>query len=86
MACRELEITIRTRQRWLGLYWESLFLTLKFRPEYPTYGFGSLEASREWTYRFVHWYNEIHRHSALKYATPRPASPWRIGGDPGGEE
>jgi len=51
-------------------YSESLFRTLKYRPEYPTYGFGSLEASREWTYGFVLWYNEIHRHSALKYVTP----------------
>ena len=51
-------------------YSESLFRTLKYRPEYPTYGFESLEASREWTYSFVHWYNEIHRHSALKYVTP----------------
>jgi len=51
-------------------YSESLFRTLKYRPEYPTYGFESLEASREWTHRFVHWYNEIHRHSALKYVTP----------------
>ena len=51
-------------------YSESLFRTLKYRPEYPTYGFESLEASREWTYGFVHWYNEIHRHSALKYVTP----------------
>ncbi len=51
-------------------YSESLFRTLKYRPEYPTYGFESLEASREWTYGFVQWYNEIHRHSALKYVTP----------------
>ena len=51
-------------------YSESLFRTLKYRPEYPTYGFESLEASREWTYSFVHWYNELQRHSALKYLTP----------------
>ena len=51
-------------------YSESLFRTLKYRPEYPTCGFGSLEGAREWTYGFVHWYNEIHRHSALKYVTP----------------
>ncbi|NCC62125.1 MAG: transposase [Verrucomicrobiae bacterium] len=42
-------------------YSESLFRTLKYRPEYPTYGFESLEATREWTYGFVHWYNEIPR-------------------------
>jgi len=42
----------------------------KYRPEYPTYGFESLKASREWTYGFVQWYNESHRHSALKYVTP----------------
>ena len=51
-------------------YSESLFRTLKYRPEYPACGFESLEGAREWTYGFVHWYNEIHRHSALKYVTP----------------
>lgn len=51
-------------------YSESLFRTLKYRPEYPGFGFESLQAAREWTHRFVHWYNEIHRHSALKYVTP----------------
>ena len=29
-----------------------------------------LEGSREWTHCFVHWCNEIHRHSPLKYVTP----------------
>ena len=51
-------------------YSEALFRTLKYRPEYPAFGFESLKAAREWTHRFVQWYNEIHRHSALKYVTP----------------
>ena len=36
-------------------YSESLFRTLKYRPEYPTYGFESLEGAREWPFSFVHW-------------------------------
>ena len=51
-------------------YSESLFRTLKCRPEYPTYGFESLEGAKELTFGFVHWYKEIHRHSASKYVTP----------------
>ena len=29
-----------------------------------------VEQAREWMLTFVHWYNEEHRHSALKYVTP----------------
>jgi transposase InsO family protein len=51
-------------------YSEALFRTLKYRPEYPAFGFENLEAARGWTHQFVQWYNEIHRHSALRYVTP----------------
>ncbi len=51
-------------------YSEALFRTLKYRPEYPAPCFASLEAAKDWTNWFVHWYNEEHRHSALKYVTP----------------
>jgi transposase InsO family protein len=52
-------------------YSESLFRTLKYRPSYPSRPFASLEAARAWVERFVRWYNEEHRHSAINYVTPQ---------------
>jgi len=52
-------------------YSESLFRTLKYRPSYPSRPFASLDAARAWVERFVRWYNEEHRHSAINYVTPR---------------
>lgn len=49
---------------------ESLFRTVKYRPEYPSGPFGSLEAAREWVDWFVSWYNTQHRHSAIRFVTP----------------
>ena len=51
-------------------YSESLFRTIKYRPEYPVKGFGSIEVARRWVGRFVKWYNDDHRHSAIRYVTP----------------
>jgi len=51
-------------------YSESLFRTFKYRPEYPVKGFESIEAARQWVGRFVGWYNDEHRHSAIRYVTP----------------
>lgn len=51
-------------------YVESLFRTLKYTPAYPNQPFASIEAARAWVARFVHWYNEEHRHSAIRYVTP----------------
>lgn len=51
-------------------YSESLFKTLKYRPEFPDKPFESLEKARVWVAGFQHWYNEVHRHSALKFVTP----------------
>lgn len=51
-------------------YSESLFRTLKYTPAYPTKPFESLKAARQWVHRFVRWYNEEHRHSAIRYVTP----------------
>lgn len=50
-------------------YSEALFRTVKFRPGYPR-RFDSLEAARAWVDVFVAWYNDEHRHSAIKYVTP----------------
>lgn len=49
---------------------ESLFKTLKYRPAYPQRSFESLMAARQWVGTFVRWYNEEHRHSAIKFVTP----------------
>jgi len=51
-------------------YSESLFRTLKYTPAYPSKPFASVEEARAWVHRFVQWYNETHRHSAIRYVTP----------------
>jgi len=51
-------------------YSESLFRTLKYRPEYPKRPFESLEAATQWVSGFVRWYNEEHLHSEISFVTP----------------
>lgn len=51
-------------------YAEALFKTAKYCPLWPERPFDILEEARAWVMKFVHWYNEEHRHSALKYVTP----------------
>jgi len=51
-------------------YSESLFRTLKYRPEYPEKAFEDLTSARSWVHGFVHWYNHEHLHSAIKFVTP----------------
>jgi len=51
-------------------YSEAMFKTLKYRPGFPDKPFESLDEARQWVAGFQHWYNEIHRHSALKFVTP----------------
>ena len=51
-------------------YSESLFRTLKYAPTYPNKPFESIEAARQWVHGFVQWYNNEHRHSAIRYVTP----------------
>lgn len=51
-------------------YSEALFKTLKYHPGFPDKPFESLEEARKWVAGFEHWYNEIHRHSALRFVTP----------------
>lgn len=51
-------------------YSESLFRTLKYSPTYPNQPFEDLAAAREWVHGFVQWYNNKHRHSAIRYVTP----------------
>jgi transposase InsO family protein len=49
---------------------ESLFRTMKYRPEYPAGRFGSLEQARAWVALFVRWYNTEHLHSGINFVTP----------------
>jgi hypothetical protein len=51
-------------------YSEALFKTLKYHPGYPDSPFESIEKARSWVLGFAKWYNELHRHSALKFVTP----------------
>jgi transposase InsO family protein len=51
-------------------YSEALFRTLKYRPEYPSQPFATLEAANLWVEGFVRWYNREHRHSAIRFVTP----------------
>jgi putative transposase len=51
-------------------YSESLFRTLKYCPQWPSAGFATLQAAREWVSRFVEWYNHEHRHSRIRFVTP----------------
>ncbi len=48
---------------------ESLFRTLKYNVGYPK-SFETIEEARAWVAKFVHWYNNEHRHSKIKYVTP----------------
>lgn len=76
--------TLRAKMEWLGIepsysrprvsndnaFSESLFRTTKYRPDFPHDGFVSLEKARIWCATFVQWYNEEHKHSAIKFVTP----------------
>lgn len=49
---------------------EALFKTLKYHPGSPDQPFGTLEEARAWVARFSTWYNDSHRHSAIRFVTP----------------
>ncbi len=52
-------------------YSESLFRTVKYRPDYPSRPFASKAQACEWVASFVDWYNHQHRHSGIKFVTPQ---------------
>jgi transposase InsO family protein len=76
--------TVLAMMNWLGLrasysrprvsddnaFIESLFRTAKYRPQYPSAGFASLQDARDWSRSFVTWYNHDHRHSGIRYVSP----------------
>lgn len=49
---------------------ESLFRTLKYRPEYPSRPFASEYEAQRWVDAFVRWYNTEHLHSEIRFLTP----------------
>ena len=49
---------------------ESIFRTLKYRPNFPDKPFESVATACQWVEGFVTWYNEEHRHSGISYVTP----------------
>jgi transposase InsO family protein len=51
-------------------YSESLFRTMKYRPEYPSKPFDNIEQAQSWVDGFVFWYNTQHLHSSIRYVTP----------------
>lgn len=51
-------------------YSEALFRTLKYCPKYPSKPFGSVEEALAWVNEFVYWYNNIHKHSGIKFVSP----------------
>ncbi|MFC0691870.1 integrase core domain-containing protein [Paraburkholderia humisilvae] len=51
-------------------YFESLFKTLKYRPARPLKAFDTLFAARPWVGALLRWYNEEHRHGAIRFVTP----------------
>ena len=51
-------------------YSESLFKTMKYRPDFPERRFDTLDQARQWATGFTSWYNEKHHHSAIKFVTP----------------
>lgn len=52
-------------------YSESAFRTAKYRPEFPSRPFESLEEARVWAASFVRWYNTEHLHSSIQFVTPK---------------
>lgn len=51
-------------------YSESLFRTLKYRPNYQPNGFETLEDARKWCALFVKWYRYDNHHSGILFLTP----------------
>lgn len=50
---------------------ESLFKTIKYRPQHPLKAFTSLDEARRFAETLMTWYNTEHRHSQIGYVTPQ---------------
>ena len=49
---------------------EALFRTLKYRAEYPSAPFQSVEEATGWVEESVQWYNFEHLHSGIRFFSP----------------
>jgi len=49
---------------------ESAFRTAKYRPDFPSRPFASVDEARTWAASFVRWYNTEHLHSSINFVTP----------------
>lgn len=49
---------------------ESLFKTIKYRPDNPVKPFPTLLAARRFADQLLTWYNHEHQHSQISYVTP----------------
>jgi len=49
---------------------EALFRTLKYRPEFPSKPFETIEDARQWVAWFVRWYDTEHLHSGIRFVRP----------------
>lgn len=58
-------------------YSESVFKTLKYRPDFPEF-FNSLEEARMFCLDFFDWYNKSHKHSGIAYFTPEDVHYGRV--------
>jgi putative transposase len=51
-------------------YSESLFKTVKYHYTFPESPFKCLSEASGWVEQFMHWYNDNHQHSEMKFVTP----------------
>lgn len=51
-------------------YAESIFKTVKYRPNYQPKGFATIEEARGWCAGFVKWYRYEHHHSGICFLCP----------------
>jgi putative transposase len=58
-------------------YSESVFKTLKYRPDFPEC-FNSIEEARLFSRDFFNWYNKSHKHSGIAYFTPEDVHYGRV--------
>lgn len=58
-------------------YSESLFKTLKYRPDFPEC-FGCIEDARNFCRDFFNWYNKEHKHSGIAWLTPEDVHYGRV--------
>jgi transposase InsO family protein len=55
----------RPRVSYENPYSESLFCSVKYRPDYPSWPFGSKVEACQWVASFLDCHNHQHRHSGI---------------------